>query len=201
LLPDSDRHLKADGHFHVHPALCWHDTTKNITLARQIRKRKISNPSTRRGAPLFMPPSQLNGTIENILAAIAGLVPEYRKNPVDQAKGAGHCAACIIEADGTIHGKMFGDDKNRLRNLYRVAWMKASQAWITGMKTGEYEKKVFNSEVNADLYGIILPDLIGWEGGQPITLKDGKTIFAGFSGFTSKSDLEIVLKAVAMVER
>ena len=130
-----------------------------------------------------MPPSQLNGTIENILAAIAGLVPEYRKNPVDQAKGAGHCAACIIEADGTIHGKMFGDDKNRLRNLYRVAWMKASQAWITGMKTGEYEKKVFNSEVNADLYGIILPDLIGWEGGTAHHAKGRKNYFCRLQRF------------------
>jgi uncharacterized protein GlcG (DUF336 family) len=148
-----------------------------------------------------MPTKQSMEIIENILAAINELVPEYRKNPVDQAKGAGHCAVCIIEEDGTIHGKMFGEDKNRLRNLFRVAWMKASQAWITGMKTGEYEKKVFNGEVNADLYGIILPDLIGWEGGQPVRLKNGKTIFAGFSGFTSKSDLEIVLKAVSMIER
>ncbi|MGA7160762.1 MAG: hypothetical protein WBZ48_07155 [Bacteroidota bacterium] len=148
-----------------------------------------------------MPAKLLTDTIENILTAINGLVPEYRKNPVDQAKSAGHCAVCIIQEDGTIHGKMFGEDKNRLRNLYRVAWMKASQAWITGMKTGEYEKKVFNNEVNADLYGIILPDLIGWEGGQPVTLKNGRAIFAGFSGFTSKSDLEIVRKAVAMVDR
>ncbi len=148
-----------------------------------------------------MTTKQSTNTIENILTAITGLVPEYRKNPVDHAKGGGHCGVCIIEEDGSIHGKMFGEDKNGLRNIFRIAWTKASQAWITGMKTGEYEKKVFNNEVNADRYGIILPDLIGWEGGQPVRLKNGKTIFAGFSGFTSKSDLEIVLKAVSIAER
>ena len=29
---------------------------------------------------------QTTGTIENILSAIAGLVPEYLKNPVDRSK-------------------------------------------------------------------------------------------------------------------
>jgi hypothetical protein len=36
--------------------------------------------------------------------------------------------------------------QNKIRESFRVAWTKASQVWITGMKTGEYEKKIFNSE-------------------------------------------------------
>ena len=63
-----------------------------------------------------------------------------------------------------IHGKMFGENKNRARQLFKVAWTKASQAWITGMKTGEYEKKVFNNEVDADHFGIPLPDLMDGKG-------------------------------------
>jgi glc operon protein GlcG len=144
---------------------------------------------------------QTTRTIENILSAISGLVPEYMRNPADEAKSGGGAAVCIIDEEGRIRGKMFGVNKNRSRQLFKVAWTKASQSWITGMKTGEYEKKVFNNEVDADRYGIPLPDLIGWEGGQPVPLKDGKILSVGFSGFTSKSDLEIVLKAVSMVER
>ena len=139
--------------------------------------------------------------IENILSTISGLVPEYMKNPADWAKSGGGAAVCIIDEEGRIHGKMFGENKNRSRQLFKVAWTKASQVWITGMKTGEYEKKVFNNEVDADHFGIPLPELVGWEGGQPVALKEGRTVSVGFSGFTSKSDLEIVLKAVSIAER
>ena len=65
------------------------------------------------------------------------------------------------------------------------------------MKTGEYERKVFNNEVDEYQYGIQRPDFIGWIGGQPIILKDGTTLSVGFSGFRGTSDLEIVQKAVA----
>jgi len=102
-----------------------------------------------------MPVKKSDGAIENILSALAGLVPEYAKNPEDKAKSGGNCAVCILEEDGTVHGKMFGEDRNKVRNLFRVAWLKASQTWITGMKTGEYEKKVFNNEVDADRFPIL----------------------------------------------
>ena len=118
-------------------------------------------------------------------------------NPLDKAISQGVSALCIIEQDGTIHGKMYGEDKNRMRHCFKIAWTKASQVWITGMKTGEYEKKVFNNEVDHGVYGILMPDFIGWEGGQPITLKDGTLLSIGFSGFRGTSDIEIVQRAVA----
>ena len=56
---------------------------------------------------------QTTRTIENILSAISGLVPEYMKNPADEAKSGGDAAVCIIDEEGRIHGKMFGVNKNR----------------------------------------------------------------------------------------
>jgi glc operon protein GlcG len=81
-----------------------------------------------------------------------------------------------------------------------VAWIKASQVWLTGMKTGEYEKKVYSGELSEGIVGISKPDLIGWEGGQPVVLKEGSKLFIGFSGFRGVTDLEIVLKAVEQLE-
>jgi glc operon protein GlcG len=45
-----------------------------------------------------------------------------------------------------------------------------------------------------------VPDLIGWEGGQPLTLKDGRKLFVGFSGIRGIYDLEIMVKALEKVE-
>jgi hypothetical protein len=70
------------------------------------------------------------------------------------------------------------------------------QAWITGYATGDYEKNVFNGEINHRDYGIDLPELIGWQGGQPIQLNAETCIYCGFSGFKGATDLLIVKKAV-----
>jgi hypothetical protein len=75
--------------------------------------------------------------------------------------------------------------------------MKASQVWITGIKTGEFEKLVFNKEIDEESFGIRRPDYIGWVGGQPLSLKDGTKLSIGFSGFRSATDLEIVIKALS----
>ena len=71
---------------------------------------------------------------------------------------------------------------------------RASQVWITGFKTNEYERMIFTDQMD---YGICLPDLVGYEGGQPITLRDGTKLSIGFSG---SSDLEIVGKALEKVK-
>ena len=68
------------------------------------------------------------------------------------------------------------------------------------MRTGEFEKLVFNGEIDEAAFGIRKPDYIGWTGGQPITLHDGTTFSAGFSGFRGETDIEIVLKAVSLIE-
>jgi glc operon protein GlcG len=56
----------------------------------------------------------------------------------------------MITEDGRIYGKLYGNDKLKQRKFFRVAWLKASQVWITGHKTGEYG--VFGA-----LHRLILP--------------------------------------------
>lgn len=146
-----------------------------------------------------MEPQELNQLIHKIIAAVEKRVPEYADRKEDRKRNEGNCALCIIEDSGAVHGKMFGSDKIRVRNSFRIAWTKASQVWITGIKTGEYEKMVFTGQIDDRQFGIIRPDFIGWEGGQPIAV-DGKTkLSVGFSGFRGATDLEIVQKAVAEV--
>jgi len=127
------------------------------------------------------------------------LIPEYSANPLD-AFANGNVAVCVIDEDGNVFGKIWGDDKIRGRQFFKNAWIKSSQVWITGMKTGEYEKKLYNEEFDEEKYGISKPDLIGWEGGQPIKLKDGTKLSVGFSGFRGINDLAIVTKAARMAE-
>jgi len=137
-----------------------------------------------------------------MFAEIERLIPFYMQNAADKTIANGNVAACVIAGDGTVAGRMFGKDKPRLRQSYKVAWTKASQVWLTGIKTGEYEKMVFNQLVEENGNGIEAPDLIGWQGGQPLTLPDGSKLSVGFSGFRGVVDLEIMVKALdkALIE-
>ncbi len=139
--------------------------------------------------------------VNKIFMAIEKMIPIYMKIPEDACISNGNLAVCIIDENGNIHGKFFGTNKPRLRQSYRVAWTKASQVWLTGVKTGEYERMVFNKEVGENANGIEAPDLIGWEGGQPITLKNGAILSVGFSGFRGTTDIEIMVKALAEAEQ
>ncbi len=134
--------------------------------------------------------------IQLLFDSIQELIPTYMNNPADFASSKGNVAICVIDESGNVHGRMYGQDKLISRRIYNIAWTKASQVWITGMKTGEYERRVFNGEIDESICGIETPDLIGWIGGQPIELKDGTKLSVGFSGFTGESDLEIVEKAL-----
>ena len=140
--------------------------------------------------------STLSHKIENIIVTITSLLPKYMEDPNDSKITDGNVALCIIDEQGNVYGKLYGDDKVRSRRTYQIAWTKASQVWITGMATGEYEKKVFNGEIDEHIYGIRRPDFIGWQGGQPVALKDGSKLSIGFSGFRGISDIEIVKKAL-----
>jgi glc operon protein GlcG len=129
------------------------------------------------------------------------LIPLYMKKEEERNISNGNVAVCIIDEAGGVYGKVFvNSDKIRARESFRVAWIKASQVWLTGMKTGEYEKKVYSGELSERISGIRKPDLIGWEGGQPVILKDGSKLSAGFSGFRGETDLEIVLKGIEQIE-
>jgi glc operon protein GlcG len=140
-------------------------------------------------------------TIHKMLDVIEKLIPSYMEVPEDKSISNGNVAVCIIENDsGRVHGRVFGTFKPRGRETYKIAWTKASQVWLTGVKTGEYERMVFNKEIPENANGIENPDLIGWEGGQPLTLKDGTKLSVGFSGFRGTTDLEIMVKALAVAE-
>ena len=137
----------------------------------------------------------LDSLISKVFAEIENLIPVYMQNPEDKNIANGNVAVCIIHENGIVFGRMYGTNKPRLRQSYRVAWTKASQVWLTGVKTGDYEKMVFNQLVEENGNGIEAPDLIGWRGGQPLTLPDGSKLSVGFSGFRGVVDLEIVVKA------
>lgn len=144
-------------------------------------------------------PTKLPDIINQMFAEIKKLLPFYLQNIEDERIANGNCAACVIDEQGNVYGRLYGTYKIRSREAYRVAWTKASQVWITGLKTGEYEKKFFNDEVAE--CGIEIPDLIGWEGGQPLTLKNGNKLFVGFSGIRGIYDLEIMVKALQAAEQ
>ncbi|HEU0063757.1 MAG TPA: hypothetical protein VFQ58_01955 [Flavisolibacter sp.] len=142
----------------------------------------------------------LNEIIDKIFAEIENLIPVYMQNQEDKNIANGNVAVCIIDENGMVFGRMFGTNKPRLRLSYKVAWTKASQVWLTGVKTGEYEKMVFNHLVEENGNGIEAPDLIGWQGGQPLKLADGTKLSVGFSGFRGVIDLEIIIKALNKAE-
>jgi glc operon protein GlcG len=138
--------------------------------------------------------------IHNLFDAIDKLIPGYMEDPADKIISNGNVAVCIIDEDGQIYGRIYGTNKARGRQTFKIAWTKASQVWLTGVKTGEYERMVFNKQIEENANGIEAPDLIGWEGGQPLTTKNGTKLSVGFSGFRGVVDLEIMVKALAMAE-
>ncbi|MEO5975978.1 MAG: hypothetical protein ABIS36_02190 [Chryseolinea sp.] len=139
--------------------------------------------------------------ISELFEAVETLLPKYMEDTVDRNVSNGNVAVCIIDDLGQVHGKMFGSNNARLRQSFKVAWTKASQVWLTGIKTGEYERMVFNNEVEENANGIENPDLIGWVGGQPLILKNGTKLSVGFSGFRGTTDIEIMVKALALTEQ
>ena len=137
--------------------------------------------------------------IEKLLAAVEKRIPEYLANPIDLKIANGNVAVCIIDDAGRIHARMFGDDKIKQRQIFGIAWKKASQVWITGIATGEFERMVYSGEIDPEQFGIQKPDFIGWDGGQPIALDHETRVAVGFSGIRGEFDLEIVRKAAEEV--
>ncbi len=139
-------------------------------------------------------------TIQRLVAAffqaLETEVARVMKTPEDARISNGNAAVCLIDPTGQVHGKFFGTDKVRQRQSFRVAWTKASQVWLTGVETGEYERLVFTGEIPENANGIDNPDLVGWVGGQPVTLNNGLHFSIGFSGFRGTTDKQIVLDAL-----
>jgi uncharacterized protein GlcG (DUF336 family) len=143
-----------------------------------------------------MEDQQLHALVSKMFSVIEELIPEYMKNQEDRDIASGNLAVCIIDDKGVLYGRMYGTNKPRMRQSFKVAWTKASQVWLTGVRTGEYEKMVFNGLVGENANGIEAPDLIGWQGGQPLILPDGSKLAVGFSGFRGVVDLEIMARAL-----
>lgn len=139
---------------------------------------------------------QFHETISKIFDQISNQIPFFQTSEPDWRISQGNVACCIIDDNGNIYGKIWGDDKIRGRKFFDVAYRKASQVWITGYATGEYEKLVFSGQIDYHDFGIELPDLMGWQGGQALMLDDNTRISCGFSGFKGVNDLAIVKRAV-----
>ena len=133
--------------------------------------------------------------INKMIESMTAQVPTYKNSAPDWNNCQGNVAACIIDDAGNVYGKIWGDDKLRGRRVYDIAYRKASQSWITGYNTGEFERLVFTDNLNYRDFGIDLPDLIGWKGGQVIQLDADTRIYCGFSGFKALTDVAIVSKA------
>ncbi|MEI9945138.1 MAG: hypothetical protein WDN26_13080 [Chitinophagaceae bacterium] len=138
---------------------------------------------------------KLQQVINKMFESISAQIPAYENSEWDWSISAGNVSVCIIDDAGNIYGKIWGNDKVRGRRFFDIAYRKASQVWITGYHTGEYEKLVFADKLNYKDFGIELPDLMGWQGGQPIQLDNETKISCGFSGFKGINDLGIVKKA------
>ena len=76
---------------------------------------------------------------------------------------------------------------------------KASQVWLTGVKTGEYER--WFSKASSGKCQQHRSSGFDWMGGQPLTMKNGTILSAGFSGFRGCTDIEIMVKALAVAEQ
>jgi uncharacterized protein GlcG (DUF336 family) len=143
-----------------------------------------------------MTKEKLPPVIHQILENLSARIPSLKDSEADWKNSQGNVAVCIIDDTGNIYGKIWGSDKLKGRRYFDIAYRKASQVWITGYATNEYEKLVFADKVNHKDYGIELPDLIGWQGGQPIQLDNETRISCGFSGFRGATDIAIVKEAV-----
>src|SRR4051794_36142870 len=111
-----------------------------------------------------MDSERISQVVGRIISAVEKRIPEYLAIEEDRSRNDGNSAVCIIDEAGRVYGKMFGTDKIRQRHVFRIASTKATQVWITGMKTGEYEKLVFTGQIDEKKFGIVRPDFIGWEG-------------------------------------
>lgn len=141
----------------------------------------------------------LQQIINKILENISAQIPTYKTSEADWNISAGNVAVCMIDDKGNIYGRIWGNEKLKGRKFFDAAYRKASQVWITGYKTNEYERLVFTDKINYRDHGIELPDLMGWEGGQPVQLDAETPICCGFSGFKGVNDLAIVKKAAEEV--
>ena len=146
-----------------------------------------------------MTSAELTATATQLIAEIEKIIPTCMQNPADRDNSQGNVTLMIIAEGGQIFGRMFGDNNQRRRGTCRIAWQKATQVWMSGQATGQFEKQVYGQNVDPGKFGLQHPDLIGWDGGLPVVAKDGTKIAVAMSGFTGETDCAIIRQAVAKV--
>ena len=148
-----------------------------------------------------MSDNHIEKIVNEIFVEIETSLNLFKTSHEDWNISQGNVAVCVITKEGKIFGKLYGSDKSKQRQFFNVAWKKASQTWITGYKTGDYEKMVYGGNMDPEDSLISLPDLIGWAGGQLINIDDATALAIGFSGFRGFNDIKIVDDAVQKVLR
>ena len=144
--------------------------------------------------------AEITAAATQLIAEVEKLIPAAMQNPEDRDNSHGNVTLLIIAQDGQIFGRMFGTDNRTRRGTSRTAWHKATQVWMTAQATGRFEQQVYGpSNVDPGKFGLQHPDLIGWEGGLPVVAADGTKFAAAVSGFSGKTDCNIIRQAVAKV--
>jgi len=147
-----------------------------------------------------MTSAEITAAATQLIAEVEKLIPAAMQNPEDRDNSQGNITLLIIAQDGQIFGRMFGTDHRVRRGTSRVAWQKATQVWMTGQATGQFEKQVYGGAgADPGKFGLQHPDLIGWEGGLPMVAADGTKFAAAVSGFSGKTDCNIIRQAAAKV--
>jgi len=147
-----------------------------------------------------MTPAEITAIATQLIAEIEQRIPTCMQNPEDRDNSHGNVSLMIIAEGGQIFGRMFGTDNRTRRGTSRTAWHKSTQVWMTGQATGRFEQQVYGpANVDPGKFGLQHPDLIGWEGGLPVVAKDGTKFAVAMSGFTGKTDCNIIRESVASV--
>ena len=134
-----------------------------------------------------------------LVTHVADLYPEYAREPLDTQWHHGNAAVLVLDADGSVHGRVFGTDREIGQKCFQVAARKALQVWRTGYHTGRFEELVYAGKLDEGRFGLQRPDLIGWQGGVPLLAPDGRLVAAAFSGFRGTRDVEILERAALAV--
>ena len=147
-----------------------------------------------------MTPAEITATATLLIAEIEKRIPACMLNPEDRDNSHGNVTLMIIAEGGQLFGRMFGNDNRTRRGTCRTAWHKATQVWMTAQATGRFEQQVYGpANVDPGKFGLTHPDLIGWEGGLPVVAQDGTKFAVAMSGFSGKTDCNIIREAVAVV--
>ena len=133
--------------------------------------------------------------LNQIFSGFEECIGNYAAIEEDFTVSDGNVAVCILDEEGNVYGRIFGEDKIKGRQFYEIAWKKASQVWITSKDTGEFEKLVFSGELDHKDFGIKKHDYVGWYGGKSVEIGEHKIAIA-FSGFREFTDLKIVEKVI-----